>query len=150
MAIWQYTFHVLHKESVNTASDFCTFNRDDEGFDDSFFWKKHPLKKVFFNEINLIFNKSRSWSLRIDLYGNQESNCFEVLHDNEDNVLSVSFRIDYTSNYEPALSQIIEFCVFNGLIILDENLNIVPLNFENAKTVIEHSPQIEKYNKLSK
>ncbi|WP_257667158.1 hypothetical protein [Parapedobacter tibetensis] len=148
MAIWQYIFQVLPKESVSTLASDSFFNRTDEGFDDELFWKKYPLKKGFFNKINSTLKKTKSWSNDIDLYGNQESNCFEVLSDNEGNVLSVSFRIDFTSNYELILSHIIEFCGLNGLVILDEGLNIVPWNYEQVQSIIRTSPQVKKYNEL--
>lgn len=150
MAIWQYTFHVLPKETVNTLAEVFFFNHTDEGFDDEFYWKKYAIKKNFFSEINSILKKNKSWSNDIDLYGNQESNCFEVLSDNEDNILSVSFRIDFTNNYEEILSQILEFCILNGLIVLDENLSVVPLNMEQVKYVIDNSPKVSMYRKLLK
>lgn len=149
MAIWQYTFHVLHKESVSSLSNDYFFNHDDEGFDDELFWRKYPLKKNFFYEINSVLKRATSWSNYIDLYGNQESNCFEVLFDERDNVLSVSFRIDFRSNYKSIVRHIIEFCILNGLIILDEDLNIAPLNYEQVENIIETSSQVKKYNELS-
>lgn len=148
MAIWQYTFQVLPKESINTLTNDSFFNSADEGFDDELLWKQYPLKKGFFNKINSILKKTKSWSSDIDLYGNQESNCFEVLSDSEGNAISVSFRIDFTSNYEFILSHVIEFCGLNGLLILDEGLNIVPWNYEQVKNIIKNSPQVKKYNEL--
>lgn len=149
MAIWQYTFQVLPKESVNALPEYFLFNHTNEGFDDELYWKKYPLKISFFDTINSILQKTESWSSDIDLYGNLESNCFEVLSDNDGNTLSVSFRIDFTSNYESILSHIIEFCGLNGLIILDENLNILPWNYEQVESVISNSSRVKKYNELS-
>lgn len=107
------------------------------------------MKRSDFNEINLTLKKSNSWSNDIDLYGKVESNCFEVISDDEDNVVSVSFRIDFRSRYESILRFIIEFCSLNGLIILDEDITIIPLNFELIKSKIENSRQIKIYNELS-
>lgn len=149
MAVWQYTFQVLPKESVNTFAENFFFNQKDEVFDDEPYWKEHPLKKSFFSKINSILKKAKSWSNDIDLYGNQESNCFEVLSDSEGYVLSVSFRIDFTSYYESVLSYIIEFCILKGLIILDEELNVVSLNYEQVQSVIKNSPQLKRYYELS-
>jgi hypothetical protein len=87
--------------------------------------------------------------MEIDLYGNQESNFFQVIFENNI-VLSVSFRIDYTSNYEPILNQIVEYCLHRGLIILDEDLNLVPFNLETFAGIIYNSPQVKMYKKLSK
>jgi hypothetical protein len=81
------------------------------------------------------------------MYGSEESNRFEVLCENN-NVVSVSFRIDFTTEYEIVLRQILEFCILKGLAILDESLRVVPLSFEAAKSVVDNSVQIKKYNKL--
>ncbi len=149
MALWQYTFYVLPKESVEVLSPDYHFKKDEDGFDDAPYWKLNPVHKDFFYSLNKILPTNKSWSNEIDLYGNQESNCFEILFKNK-NTVSVSFRIDFTSKYESVLAKIIEYCLQRGLIIIDEDLMIVPLNIETIKAIIENSPQIKKYNKLSK
>jgi hypothetical protein len=149
MALWQYTFQVLLKKSATALSENLVFNRDEEGFDDEPYWKFNHTDKSFFSALSKILPKVKSWSYEIDLYGDQESNCFEVLHDKDNAVISVSFRIDFTSNYESVLNSIIEFCIFNGLIILDESLNVVYLNYEVVKSIIMNSHQAKMYNILT-
>lgn len=150
MSIQQYTFQVLLKESVESLSEEFIFLRGKDGFDDEPFWKFKPINKSFFLNIKNILKICTSWSNEIDLYGNQDSNCFEVWYDGEsNNVISASFRIDFISDYESILSRIIEFCILNGLIILDEDLNRVPLNFESVKNIIDNAPQVKRYNELS-
>ncbi len=149
MALWQYTFHVLPKESVDALSPGFHLKKDEDGFDDRPYWKYNSFSRDFFHGMNNILIRNKSWSNQIDLYGNQESNCFEVFFEN-DNVISVSFRIDLTSDYESILLEIIEYCLHMGLMIIDESLNIVPLNMETVKTIIRNSSQVKKYNELSK
>lgn len=149
MAIWQYTFQVLPKESVECLSSHYHFEKNEDGFDDELYWKLNPISKIFFHSIQEILPRNKSWSNEIELFGNQDSNCFEVLFDNNDKVLSVSFRIDFRSSYEKVLSQIIEFCLLNGIVILDEDLNVVPLNYEQVQNIIDDSPQARRYNELS-
>ncbi len=148
MAIWQYTFLVLPKDSVEALSSDYRFEKREDWFDDELYWRLNRINKDFFQAVQKILPKNKSWSNQIYLYGNQESNCFELLCDNEGDVLSVSFRIDFRSNYERVLSQIIEFCSLNGLVILDEGLNLVPCNYEQLQSIIERSPQVKKYNEL--
>ena len=81
----------------------------------------------------------------ITLFGSENSNRMEVISENGI-VESVSFRIDFTSNYEFVLKGIIEFCILKGLIILDQNLQMVPLNYEIAKNIVENAPQVETYD----
>lgn len=149
MALWQYTFQVLPKESVEVLPSNHHFEKDESGFDDEPYWKLNPINKNFFHSVQEILPKNKSWSNEIELYGNQESNCFEILFDCKGEVLSASFRIDFRSSYEKILSQIIEFCLLNGLVILNEDLNVVPLNSEQVQNIIENSPQVKRYNELS-
>lgn len=149
MALWQYTFQVLPKESVEVLSSDYHFEKSVNGFDDEPYWKLNLINKILFHSIQEILPKNKSWSNEIELYGNQESNCFEVFIDNNGEILSASFRIDFRSNYKKILSQIIEFCLLNGLVILNEDLNIVPLNSEQVQNIIENSPQARRYNELS-
>lgn len=148
MAIWQYTFHVLPKESVEILPADSYFEKEEDGFDDEFYWEMESKDKHFFHFMKEILPKNKSWSNKVDLYGNQESNCFEVLSNNEGKVISVSFRIDFRNNYEKVLSQIIEFCYLNGLIIIDELLKRVAYNYEQVQNIIESSPQIKRYREL--
>lgn len=147
MALWQYTFHILPKESLPGHLPGFVFSKNNEEFDDSLFWKAQQVKDSFFDEISLILPKKISWSKKISLYGNQESNCIEVLSENN-LVLSVSFRIDFTSNYEDILNALIDFFIVKGLLVIDEELKIISLNSLTIKITIESSPQYKKYKKL--
>ena len=147
MALWQVGFFVLPNRCLNLLS---TFNVSDEySFDDALYWEKEKINPSEFREINNILSETKSWANYITLYGNENSNRFEVI--SKSNIVeSVSFRIDFTSNYDPVLNGIIEFCILKGLIILDEELNAIPLNFQVIKSVIENAPQVKRYNQLSK
>lgn len=144
MALWQYTFHLLPKEGFDSLDKLCPLISED-GFVDEPYWNFNPLHKSCFFAIDAILEKGISWSKEMDLYGDEDSNCFEVLFDSElNNVLSVYFRSDYND----ILREINEFCILNGFIILDEKLTIVPLNFEFINQIIKHAPQVKVYNNL--
>ncbi|MBD1432703.1 hypothetical protein H8B06_07705 [Sphingobacterium sp. DN00404] len=151
MAIWQYTFLVLPKDGVQVLSTSTNngLGKTIDGFEDDRYWKYSTIKRDLFNAVGHILPKSKSWSNEIDLYGNQDSNCFEVFFDKEDTIQSVSFRIDFKDNYRSILQGILEFCRHNGLIVLDESLSIVPLNYEYTHRIILTSPQRKKYNQMS-
>lgn len=142
MAIWQYTFHILPKESTKQYNI-------KEGIENDLFWKITPIQKTHFNEVDLILPLNKSWSDEIDLYGSVESNCLEVLFNKTDNtIVSVSFRINFSSSYEAILNSLIQFFILKGLIIVNEEFDLTPINYEVIKTTIEISPQFIKYNKL--
>jgi len=148
MALWQYTFFVLPGNAIREKGLDFVFANNHEEFDDSEFWIERHEKPSLFDQIAGILPKTNSWSKNINLYGSQESNCLEVMFEN-DIIVSVSFRIDFRTNYEDVFRAIIEFFINNDLIILDENLSKCPLNFEVINAMIESSPQVKKYKRLS-
>ncbi|EKR62725.1 hypothetical protein LEP1GSC036_2302 [Leptospira weilii str. 2006001853] len=148
MALWQYQFFVIPRESVKDYPDFKKVEVDDEFFfDDSLFWKPLNFTSTFFSEIESILPKSKSWDKDLIVFGNLESNTLQVLCE-EDIVTSVSFRIDYMSNFENILNELIDFFLAKDLTVLDENLNIVSLEIEAIKEIIYHSPQFKKYKEF--
>ncbi|MEO8236878.1 MAG: hypothetical protein ABI793_12240 [Flavobacterium sp.] len=145
MAIWQVGFFILPKESVESIDSFRISN--EHTFDDAPYWKNKCTSPVFFKEIDFFLPQTKSWAEYLTMYGNENSNRFEIISENG-LVESVSFRIDFTSDYKKILDKIIKFCVLNEFVILDEKLNLVPLNFELANSLIKNSPQVKKYNDL--
>ncbi|MFZ4476143.1 MAG: hypothetical protein ACOYPR_13175 [Saprospiraceae bacterium] len=145
MAIWQVSFFIIPKVSLSEISNLKI--SEDLIFDDASFWDANKTNIDFFEEMGDILPKSKSWSNYITLFGSENSNRVEVL--SKDGIVeSVSFRIDFTSNYEFVLQGIIEFCILKGLIILDQNLQMVPLNYEIAKNFVEKAPEVETYDYL--
>lgn len=148
MAIWQYTFHVLPNESIKSLLPLKHTSIREDLFDDESYWELYPSTKEKFILIHKFLPKNKSWCNEIDLYGAQDSNCFEVLSNDEGSIISASFRIDFRSNYENILRQIIEFCNINGLALLDEKLNFAPSDFAYLADIIENSPQAKRYFEL--
>jgi len=145
MALWQIDFFILPQDALNNQELFKI--SEEHSFDDSQFWQSLKESPSNFDSVGLFLPRSKSWASCLIMFGDETSNRFEIMASN-DFVESVSFRIDFTSAYDDVLRQIIEFCILNGFIILDEKLQIVPLNFEAAKRVIEDAPQVRKYNSL--
>lgn len=149
MAIWQYNFIVIPKTIFDGKSGLETYI-DKEGFlDDDVCWLKEPINIDFFNQIEQFLPRNKSWSNDIVLFGDQDSNRFEVYKNKDDIVISVSFRIDYTSEYEDILRSVINFIEMNNLAILDEKLNLLSNNYLTIKSQIENSDQQTIYRKLS-
>ncbi|MGB0929501.1 MAG: hypothetical protein ACPGVB_01910 [Chitinophagales bacterium] len=147
MAIWQYKFFVIPKEIFDGVIHKVLFNEFDL-FEDDIYWTQFPIKADFFSKINNFLPLGKSWTKDLIIYGNLETNCFEVLCEN-DYVISVSFRIDFTSFYEDILRLIIEFLEKNNLLIISEEFDIVSNNYIQIKAIIENSIQYLKYNELT-
>lgn len=71
------------EKKVEELSYLLIENRDNNDFDNSFFWNYAQLNKRFFYPVNEILPRGKSWFENIDLYGHQKSNRFEVLHEKD-------------------------------------------------------------------
>ncbi|MEN2436657.1 hypothetical protein AAH994_14670 [Weeksellaceae bacterium A-14] len=147
MALWQYTFHIIECKSIKDLSPDKLFI-EDNFFNEEPYWIYSHKQKNLFSDIESILKKNISWSTNIDLYGTQESNCLEVFFDNENYITSVSFRIDFVNPYENLLRSFIEFCISKDLVMIDENLSIVTLNYEYIDSIIKMSSQKKVYDNL--
>ena len=117
-------------------------------FDDEKYWPNANLPCNIFSEVEAILPKGKSWSENLIVYGDIESTSLEVLCKNGI-VLSVGLRIDFTTDYEPVLRMLIEYFINQQLILLDQELHPVALNFETVRHIIESSTQVSTYRKLS-
>lgn len=146
MALWQVDFFVLPKDSLINGESFKRFSENT--FDDAFFWAGRKVHSSFFEEIANFLPRTKSWGDYLLLFGQENSNRFELVVEG-DIVESVSFRIDFTSNYLPILTKIIDFCFKNELIILNESLKVMELNTSHFEEFITNSDQYKKYIELT-
>jgi hypothetical protein len=147
MALWQLSFFVLPKEGIEPNS---AFEKSNEGlFDDSKFWDRLAIRPSIFDPIETFLPKlNKPWGKYLILYGSENGNRLDVVTEG-DCIDSVSFRVDFTSNYVDTLTELIDFFIFNGMIVLDQNLNVIPLNLESFKSLIQNSAQASIYSQLS-
>lgn len=149
MSLWQYTFQILPKKSLSSLKRDINLFDENNLFDDEPYWKYEFINKNYFEGVEQLLVKGRSWSQEINLYGSEKSNCLEIFFDIQtSNIKSVSLRIDFTSEFELFLRGFIDFCIYKELIILDEELQIIPLNNESISSIINNSPQFKRYNEL--
>jgi hypothetical protein len=145
MAIWQTTFHLLPKEAWKKQP--AKIGTHISEFDDSVYWIGSGFDHSSFFAIEAFLPKSISWSASIELWGHQQSNLLEVFFE-EGAISSVSFRIDYTTDYERIMRGFIEFAVLNGLVILNGWLEEMPYLFESFRSYIEDTDQYKLYHEM--
>ncbi len=142
MAIWQITFYIIDASVNNISLDQNT------DFDDTYFWENSNRDVTLFKSVGLFLEENKSWSSQIKQYGNLKSNCLEVYCDDLDKILSVSFRIDFLSDYDLILEEVLNFCLNNNLTIMTSKGNIMPLQLNFFKIYIskyikEHGIEID-------
>lgn len=130
MAIWQITFYIIDASVNNINLD------QDTDFDDSYFWKNSTRDVRLFKSVGLFLEENKSWSSQIKQYGDLKSNCLEVYFDDMDKILSVSFRIDFLSDYVLILEKVLIFCLNNNLAIVTLKGDVLPLQLDFFKLYI--------------
>ena len=146
MALWQISFFIIPKDGLDIHASLS--NNKYGLFDDSNYWCNNSDPSVF-NSLTVFLPLSKSWSENIIQYGSLDSNVFEV-GVRENKVRAVSYRIDFRSDYETILKEIVEICLKNKFLILTNDLELMPLNYEGINAYILNSPQLVIYNDLSK
>ena len=137
MSLNQIGFFVLPKKCWVEMVNENNFKLDDEGFfDDELIWNKFNIHYSLFSPINEILPITKSWSNNIMMFGEENSNRFEVLFNKSKIVVSVSFRIDFLSNYEIILIKLLNFFKSNDLIVIDEKLNFVELKYQIFEEIL--------------
>lgn len=150
MAIWQYNFTVIPKNGIEKGNFISKKYLDEDGFlEDEPIWLRSPTKMEIFDAIEKILPRNESWSKNISLFGDQDSNRFEVYRNEVGSVISVSFRIDFQSGYDQILENIINFLDKHDMLILDEKMQLLKNDFDEVKSEIEGCEQRIAYKKLS-
>ena len=149
MAIWQCEFFILPKSDTYDLQYERQYGNI-KLFEDDKYWKKAKIKKEIFSEISYLLKPEKSQSNEIDLYGSENGDRLEVLFDANNIIESVTFRIDFRSEYEAVLRGIISLCEKNGFYIIDGNLKNLKLSFNAIKEAINKSKNKEFFTELVK
>ncbi len=146
MALWQIPFNVYPSEDL----DISKFVLSEDYFDeDEDAWKKLSVSIDYFDEIKNILPVGKSWSQRLVILGDIESNVFEIGIEEDNTVSSASFRIDFRTDFERIVKKIIDFCIQNNLTVINMEMNEVSLNYETFELAIKQNTQTELYNRLA-
>jgi hypothetical protein len=139
MAIWQYTLELIPKGDLDIiGNDIGT-----ENYNKFVFWKDGNYDCKYFVPITQLLPEGESWSKHIKLYGSEDSTCIKLIIE-DGKIVEVVIRLDFRNDYSKLLSQIIEFCSLNSLVLLDEEHNILPLNETSIVYLIKSSTQYSK------
>ena len=117
-------------------------------FESKIYWQTNPKYAEIFDQLEYLLPKNKSWHQDLTIYGDEESTCLKVF--NEDGfVVSATLRIDFATQYETILNSIIEFVMLRGLLLLNEELEVMTFNNVELISIIESSPQYFRYKSLS-
>ena len=145
MAIWQYTFEMIPQKKMLNLNFTSKISRRE--YDKLNIWLGEDRPEIFFNFITQNLPYHKNWNENIRQYGSEDSTCIKLYFE-KGFVTEVTIRFDYRTDYLLVLKQIIKFCLLNDLCLIDENLNIVPINLVNIISIIENSQQYKTFYQL--
>ncbi len=153
MSIYQNSYFIVPRRgnySLFEGLNLKSFLEDDTLFEDDLFWDNLRLPiKEFESYLRKNFLEDASWSDDLKIYGNNETNCIKLIFENGF-VNSVSFRVNFKTDYSKFLNKLIEFCERNNLLVVDNDLNILYLDYQVIVDNINSSKAFENYKKFTR
>lgn len=143
MAIWQYKIFIVPQEEINSY-----FEKDEyiseSAFNEIKWWKFRQLNIQDFITLKYLLPINKSWTDDIVLFGDESSNCVEVLIE-EDKIIEVSARIDLRDNYKEVLRALCEFAQRNNCVFLRYDLKILNANLHLVESDILNYPTYKSF-----
>ena len=123
MAIWQYQIFVLPKEEIDSYFSNLLFINE-EALNEVNWWKYRQLTTEYFENFKSILPLKKSWSDDIVLFGDENSNCIELLT-NKGKIVEIMVRIDLRFDYTQFLDMLCEFAQEYNCILLNYSFKIL-------------------------
>jgi hypothetical protein len=143
MALWQYQLFLVPEEEV--ASYFKNdVSISQNAFNEIGWWRYRQLGIASFYFFEEILPVNESWSKDIILFGNESSNCIELLI-NRNLITEVCVRIDLRVDYKQLLHLLCEFSNKNNCILLNSDLKMIRPDFQRVEADIISYPRYKSF-----
>lgn len=143
MAIWQYQIYIVPEEEVDSYFK----NENSISYDDLSeikWWKYRQLKIDSFNTFIKLLPRKDSWSREIILFGDESSNCIEVLLE-ENLIIEISIRVDLRLDYKGFINLLCEYALSNKCMFLNDKLEILYPNLKLLENDIMNYPRYKAF-----
>lgn len=134
---------IVPEEEVNTyfgKEEFISY----DALNEIDWWKYHQLSFEGFDIFKAFLPKRESWSNDVILFGDESSNCVEVLTENN-RIVEVSARVDLRYDYKQFVKLICEFAQDNNCVILNNDLRIISPNSQLLEQDITNFPAFRSF-----
>lgn len=138
MAIWQYQIYMIPEEEISSYFKNDKFISYDD-FNEIKWWKYRQLNIKSFDLFTDLLPKKDSWSDDIILFGDESSNCIEILKE-QDLIIEISIRIDLRLDCKKIINLLCEFTINNNCMFLNDKLEVLHPNVESIKSSIASYP----------
>ncbi|KAA2216560.1 hypothetical protein [Maribacter flavus] len=147
MSVYQNEYFIVPKKGEHLLFEGLNLKSflEDDFFEEDLFWIGQNIELVRLKPYLLEnFGEDESWSDSLKIYGENEGNCIKIITE-ENAIVSITFRINFTTDYGKFITEILEFCKENGFMIVDNELYVLPLDYQAICNNILNSNAFENY-----
>jgi hypothetical protein len=147
MSVYQNTYFIVPRKGNYTLFEGLNLNSfmEEEGFfEDDLFWENLNCEYEDIESYLLKkFKVGKSWSKDLKIFGDIDVNSLEILLESN-SIVSLSFRVNFKTDYRSFLNEVIDFCKLNDYLVVDNELNALSLDFETINENIHSSKAYKK------
>lgn len=151
MSVYQNTYFVVPRKgnyNLFEGLNLNSFIEEDGFFEDDLFWENLKYKYGDIESYLLsVLEVGKSWSKDLKIFGNIDLNSLEILLENNF-VVSLSFRVNFKTDYSSFLKEVIEFCKLNDFLIVDNDLNTLVLEHGQINNNIINSKAYNRFKEF--
>lgn len=135
MATWQYSIHLVSREELLQDRSKLPKSITEDERERLIGWQASTNLKVVDEIISKYLEKKKSWSEAIEQWGEEESHCIQIYH--EDGAFpEISIRLDLRSLNRDFLNSVIKLAEVLKASLLDDEGNVFEPNISNLKSKI--------------
>lgn len=150
MSIYQISYLILPQKGKYTLFEGLNLSSfiNKDLFEDDLFWEGLNIKLSSLEKhISQNFEEGESWSKKLKIYGDNDTNCLKIFLEN-DVVVSISFRINFKDDFTQFLKKIIIFCDEFNFVIVDNDFNVLSNNQNEIYENIKNSNTVKRFNEF--
>ncbi len=150
MSIYQSQYFIVPRKGNYSLFEGLNLNSflEDGLFEDDLFWNGTSMDfQKISAHLQQNLDQDKSWSENLKIYGNNELNHINLFF-KEDTIQSMSFRVNFTTDYSTFLNTVIELCKLNDLLIVDNDLNVLSLDYQTLIDNLSNSKTVESFKKF--
>lgn len=148
MSIYQNNYFIVPIESKYKLFEGINLSSFlDEGFfDDELLWEENSFnyKDVESYLLKNKFEAGESWSKNLKIFGHIDFNCIKIFIE-ENKIISISFRINYSIEFFSFLKKVVDFCAFFNFLVVDNELNVLGVDYDVVKNSVLSSKEYKNY-----
>ncbi len=147
MSVYQNEYFIVPKKGEYLLFEGLNLKSflEDDFFEEDLFWAGQNIELTRLDPYLLKnFGEDESWSEDLKIYGNNDGNCIKVIVE-DGAIVSITFRVNFTTDYSKFIIDVIGFCKENEFLVVDSELDVLPLDYQAILNNILSSNAFKNY-----